>query len=164
MIWPFTNRLLENLAAETLSLEHAHAVADIHASTFSPAWTDGDFIALLNKRNVGGVVLREPISQGGRVAGFVLVRVVVDEAEILTIAVTPTWQNRGVGNRLMTMVLANLHAENIPSLFLEVDEANKNAVSLYSRLGFRQVATRENYYRRGSGDKSNALVLRKDVG
>ena len=96
--------------------------------------------------------------------GFALIRVTGEEAEILTIAVTPSWQNHGVGQRLMRTVLANLHADRVAKLFLEVDEGNKSAISLYKRVGFEQVAIRKNYYNLGEGNKSHALVMRRDVG
>jgi len=164
MMWPFRGRSLENLGSETLSSSHAQAMADIHADTFRPAWTDGEFANLLDNANVGGVALMEQATQGGAMLGFALVRVTAEEAEILTIAVTPKWQNQGVGQRLMYMVLANLHADRVSKLFLEVDEANKSAVALYKRVGFEQVAIRKNYYNLGEGKKSHALVMRRDVG
>lgn len=163
-MWPFWGRSLEDLGAVTLNRSHARAMADIHADTFRPAWTDGEFAELLDNANVGGVALMEQAQHGGAMLGFALVRIVDGEAEILTIAVTPKWQNHGVGQRLMRMVLANLHADRVSKLFLEVDENNKSAVALYKRVGFEQVAIRKNYYNLGEGKKSHALVMRRDVG
>lgn len=162
MVWPFWNRDIEQLGEETVSYEHAQALAEIHAMTFAHAWTDGDFLALLNNRNVSGLLLREPLSSGGKTVGFVLVRTAADEAEILTIAVHPKWQNYGVGRRLLNRIIERLHADKIASLFLEVDENNKSAITLYKRLHFEQVAIRENYYTKTGGRKTNALVMRRE--
>ncbi|MEM8539477.1 MAG: ribosomal protein S18-alanine N-acetyltransferase [Pseudomonadota bacterium] len=164
MMWPFRGRSLEDLSIETLTTSHAQAMADIHAATFKPAWTDGEFFDLLDNANVGGVALMEQATKGGAMLGFALVRVADEEAEILTIAVTPNWQNYGVGQRLMLAVLANLHADRVSKLFLEVGEDNKSAVALYKRVGFEQVAIRKNYYNLGEGKKSHALVMSRDVG
>ncbi|WP_051540682.1 ribosomal protein S18-alanine N-acetyltransferase [Ahrensia sp. 13_GOM-1096m] len=162
MAWPFTNRDVGRLGEESLNYEHAQALAEIHALTFPHAWTDGDFLALLNNRNVSGLLLREPLSDGGRNVGFVLVRTAADEAEILTVAVTPKWQNFGVGRRLLNRIIERLNADKIASLFLEVDENNKSAIALYKRLRFEQVAIRENYYTKAGGRKANALVMRRE--
>lgn len=164
MMWPFRARSIDDLGVEALGLSHAQAMADIHAATFKPAWTDGEFVDFLNNNNVGGVALIEQAAKGGAMLGFALVRVTDDEAEILTIAVKPSWQNHGIGQRLMHSVLANLHADRVARLFLEVDEANKSAIALYKRVGFEQVAIRKNYYNLGEGKKSHALVMRRDVG
>lgn len=163
MMWPFRARSVEDLGVETLTSAHAQAMADIHAATFKPAWTDGEFADFLDNANVAGVALVEQASRGGEMLGFALVRIAHQEAEILTIAVTPTWQNHGVGQRLMRIVLSKLHADRVSKVFLEVDEANKSAIALYNRMGFEQVAIRKNYYNLGNGNKSHALVMRRDV-
>lgn len=163
-MWPFRARSVEDLGVETLNSAHAQAMADIHAATFKPAWTDGEFADFLNNANVAGVGLVEQVAKGGEMQGFALVRIADEEAEILTIAVTPAWQNHGVGRRLMHIVLANLHADRVSKVFLEVDEDNKSAISLYKRVGFGQVAIRKNYYNLGEGKKSHALVMCCDVG
>jgi ribosomal-protein-alanine N-acetyltransferase len=76
--------------------------------------------------------------------------------------VHPKWQNYGVGRRLLNRIIERLHADKIASLFLEVDENNKSAITLYKRLHFEQVAIRENYYTKTGGRKTNALVMRRE--
>lgn len=164
MKWPFTRLGIEELATEVLTLEHSQAMADIHAKTFKPSWTDGDFQNFLSGKQTGGICMRLPHEHKGIMVGFALVRIVADEAEILTIAVDPAWQAKGVGRRLMDGVLANLHTDGVPSLFLEVDASNEAAIALYKRVGFEQVAVRENYYSCKDNQKAHALVMRRDVG
>lgn len=163
-MWPFRARSIDDLGVEVLNSSHAQAMADIHRVTFKPAWTDGEFADFLDHANVAGVALVEQATKGGEMLGFALVRMAETEAEILTIAVKPSWQNHGVGQRLMRIVLANLHADRVAEVFLEVDEDNKSAIALYKRVGFEQVAIRKNYYNLGEGKKSHALVMRRDVG
>lgn len=163
MIWPFSSATADELVAEALTADYAQVIAEIHARTFKPAWTDGEFIGLLQNDNTGGVLLRLPHDRGGIVVGFALIRMAVQEAEVLTIAVDPKWQNRGFGRRLLDIIIANLGVDGIKSLFLEVDEANASAVALYRRCGFEQVAIRKNYYSVDDDEKSNALVMRHDV-
>ncbi len=163
-MWPFRTRSIDDLGVVELNSSHARAMADIHAANFKPAWTDGEFVDFLDKANVRGMALVEQESKGGEMLGFALVRIADGEAEILTIAVTPSWQNHGVGQSLMRRVLAGLHADRVSEVFLEVDEGNKSAIALYKRVGFEQVAIRKNYYNLGEGKKSHALVMRRDVG
>lgn len=148
--------ILEPLTAQM----HAE-LAELHAQTFSRFWHEADFLSLLAQSNVFGFIAR-PVGKPKLATGFVLARLIVDEAEVLTISVDPTQQRRGVGRDLMEGVLRVLHRERAKTLFLEVDETNQAAQSLYRRLGFIEVGQRPNYYESETG-YSGALILRKDV-
>jgi ribosomal-protein-alanine N-acetyltransferase len=62
----------------------------------------------------------------------------------------------------MAAVLGELHGQRAEALFLEVDERNVAAISLYRRLGFREVGRRPAYYRTSQGP-GGALVMRRDL-
>ena len=95
-------------------------------------------------------------------AGFVLARLAAGEGEILTIAVARAHRRQGIGWRLMTSVLGELHGQRAEALFLEVDERNGPAVALYRRLGFREVGRRPGYYPTPEG-AGGALVMRREL-
>lgn len=137
--------------------------SNLHAGGFSRAWSDGEIQALLVQDTVFGFVARRP-GRRRRAGGFVLARLAADEAEILTIAVAPKHRRSGLGWRLMGAVLRRLRAEGVQSLFLEVDEGNDAAISLYGKLGFSKVAERAAYYDQQNGARTAALVMRLDLG
>jgi len=91
--------------------------------------------------------------------GFVLARVIVDEAEILTLAVAPAVQRQGLARRLMTAAATRAASQGAACLFLEVSAANAPARALYAACGFTQVGRRRAYY----DDGSDALILRRDL-
>src|SRR5690606_20570209 len=132
----------------------ADIVAAIHAECFSISWSADEFASLLSQETVFGFSASLP---GRRPDGFVLARHAAGEAEILTIAVHPTRQGRGIGRVLMDAVLRHLHAERTEALFLEVEENNRRALALYRRLGFSQVGQRPGYYSQFGG--AGALVM-----
>ena len=150
----------------------AAALSRLHALAFDApggGWGEGEFAALLGQSGVHGfrAVRPAPAALPGPLAafqtpaearGFVLVREVAGEAEVLTIAVHPAWQGRGVGRLLMDAALRELYARRAEALFLEVDEGNAPALALYRRLGFRQVGRRDAYY-----DGAAALTMRLDL-
>lgn len=144
-------------------LKHTHCatLSALHAQLFAQVWSEEDFESLLGQSNVFGF-LAVPVGKPNAGCGFVLARLVAGEAEILTIAVAPNAQRRGIGRDLMEGVLRKLHQERAESLFLEVDETNIAAQVLYKRLGFVQVGYRPSYYDSGSG-RSGALILRREV-
>ncbi len=94
--------------------------------------------------------------------GFIVARLVLDEAEILTIAVAPPAQRKGLGHALMDATLRHLHNARASMLFLEVDELNAPALALYRRLGFKQVGKRPGYYETAAG-RSTAFTMRRDL-
>jgi ribosomal-protein-alanine N-acetyltransferase len=98
---------------------------------------------------------------GSSLAGFILSRLVLDEAEILSIAVAPTQRGRGLARQLLDINLRRLAALGARSVFLEVEEGNVSARRLYHRAGFHDIARREAYYPASRG--SAALVLRRDL-
>lgn len=164
MKWSFLGWLRPlDVVVDPLQATHARNLADLHSVTFNWPWTDGEFLDMLAQPTVFGFVARELTWGKSRILGFVLARAVVGEAEILTIAVAPDWQGHGLGRRLMDAVLAHAHGERVESVFLEVDETNKPAISLYRKLGFFRVGGRPDYYSDREGRKSAALVMRRDL-
>lgn len=160
---PFDNLRQRSFVIEPLVREDAGQVARIHAETFRQPWSDDDFHALLVEENVFGFIAREEGNRKAQPGGFALARLVTDEAEILTIAVSPHWQRRGLGHALMDAILRHLHNARASMLFLEVDELNIPALALYRRLGFKQVGQRPGYYETADG-RSAALTMRRDLG
>ncbi|MER2604943.1 MAG: ribosomal protein S18-alanine N-acetyltransferase [Siculibacillus sp.] len=153
------------IAFEEAWAEDTETLAAIHAASFPSApWSTADLAALLREETVFGIVARRANVFGTRSAvGFVLARVVVDEAEILTIAVAPSHRRRGVGRALVEELCRRLYRDRVASLFLEVDAGNTAAVTLYRRLRFEKVGERRGYYAHGSVPGATALVMRADI-
>ncbi|QAY94986.1 ribosomal-protein-alanine acetyltransferase [Methylovirgula ligni] len=143
--------------------------ARIHAQSFPHPWSAEEFEALLAGRDViahwanPGASLGSFWQPGRTPVGFILSRRAADQAEILTLAVTPKARQKGVGAALLTTHLPTLAAAGVKSLFLEVEAGNTAAIRLYQNFGFRQVGERKAYYRTAGGSPATALVLRRDL-
>jgi [ribosomal protein S18]-alanine N-acetyltransferase len=94
--------------------------------------------------------------------GFAIVRTVLDEAELLLIAVAIDAQRLGVGTRLLNHVEALARAKGVRKLHVEVRHDN-SALSFYDCHGFIKVGERSNYYRRRDGQVGTALTLVKAI-
>lgn len=153
------------VAFEEAWAEDTETLAAIHAAAFpGAAWSSADLAALLREETVFGVVARRVSLFGSRAAvGFVLGRVVVDEAEILTVAVSGSHRRRGIARALMDEVFRRLYRDRTKAIFLEVDAGNAAALALYRRLGFAKVGERRGYYAHGSVPGATALVMRADI-
>jgi ribosomal-protein-alanine N-acetyltransferase len=151
-----------------IGTQAAQDCASIHADSFAHPWSGAELETLLAGRDV----IAEAAMVSGRcgtwlrrqpsLAGFVLSRLVSDEAEILTIAVAPKFRRSGIGAALLGAHLATLAAHGAKALFLEVGAGNHAALALYARFNFHQIGRREAYYRAVDGKTMAALTLRRD--
>lgn len=89
--------------------------------------------------------------------GFLLGRAVAGEAELLTIAVSPTAQCRGIGAGLMDMFIDAARQRHSEQAFLEVAANNPAAIHLYLKKEFVQTGQRPAYYRLPDGSAVAAL-------
>jgi ribosomal-protein-alanine N-acetyltransferase len=103
------------------------------------------------------------ISDGEQPLGFALVRGVLDEMEIILIAIDPDHRQRGLGGRLLDSVLAAARETGVASVFLEQASPNLAARHLYVSRGFAEVGRRRDYYHGRAGDVADALILRLDL-
>lgn len=78
-------------------------------------------------------------------------------AHLISIAVTPDQRKIGIGISLMDTLLGQLFEQGVEELWLEVKTGNKEAIGLYTKLGFVKVSVVPGYYSDGSG----ALRMRK---
>jgi ribosomal-protein-alanine N-acetyltransferase len=149
------------ITVDEVKLEEADVLADIHGQGFARTWSGDDFATLLAQpTNFALAVRREGMFGTRRIVGFVLVRVVVDEAEILSIAVRRATRGRGYGRMLMEEALRRLYRDRIATCFLEVNRSNTAAMRLYRSLGFVVAGERQRYYSEATAGDTSALVMR----
>jgi ribosomal-protein-alanine N-acetyltransferase len=125
-------------------------LAALHAEAFETPWDAAALSALLASPGVFAVEQPD---------GFILIRVVADEAEILTLAVRPVARRSGLGARLVEAAVVRAAALGAERMFLEVAEDNVAARALYARAGFHEAGRRRGYYSRNDGSREDALVL-----
>ncbi|MFK3889299.1 ribosomal protein S18-alanine N-acetyltransferase [Sphingomonas sp. NPDC079357] len=140
----------------------AEAVDRIMLAAFDPrygeAWTRSQCIGILAMPGVWLTLARVD----DVVVGFALVRAIMDEAELLLIAVDPPARRSGVGAALLRGVIAECEGRGVAKLHLEV-RANNPAVTLYSAHGFLPAGVRRNYYRGPGGQAFDAHTYARDL-
>jgi ribosomal-protein-alanine N-acetyltransferase len=141
------------------STRDAAAIAPLHAASFRRGWSEQEVEGLLTDRHV---IAHRAIT-GSTLSGFIMSRLVEDEAEILSVAVASRTRGRGLARNLLNLHLRRLAGMGCRTVFLEVDEHNKPAIRLYDRAGFHEISRRANYYPGATGKPATALVLRRDL-
>ena len=94
--------------------------------------------------------------------GFAMTRQVLDEEEILLIAVMPTFRGTGVGKKLLAEVINRARSRSVTRLFLEMRDGNP-AEHLYRRFDFEKIGHRKGYYRGAVGGPLDAITFAKDI-
>lgn len=139
----------------TMKQGDAAQLAQLEQMCFSDPWSENAFL----------YELKNPLSlwlvaeDAGRIAGYVGTQTVLDQSDMMNIAVHPDYRRQGIGEKLISQVIPMLNAKGSKSLFLEVRTSNAPAISLYEKMGFIQVGKRKGYYR---NPREDALILRKE--
>lgn len=128
--------------------EDAPAAAALERLCFSDPWGEGEFAGIgENRLDRGFAAWRD-----GRLTGYVILRLVAGEGEILRIAVDPSERRKGTGRRLTEAAKAAARVAETEKIFLEVRAGNEAAIALYRSCGFKEYGVRKGYYRSPSED------------
>ena len=139
---------------EILKMNESHvtAVAELEKQNFSEPWSENSVRGeLANQLSLWLVAV-----DGEKVVGYVGSQTVMQEADMMNIAVADSHRRRGIARRLVDELIGQLDAYQ---LTLEVRTSNAPAIALYETMGFSQVGLRKNYYRK---PREDALILRKE--
>ena len=124
-------------------------LANLHKKCFpKKPWSADDFRDL---KNSGCEII---MSENG----FIVYRIAVDEAEIITIGVNPEMRRQGIASAMIGIIEKTLLNQGIKKIFLEVATTNTPAQKLYENMGFKVVGLRPKYY-----DGVDAILMSKDV-
>lgn len=114
----------------------------IEKCTFPDPWSSGSIEETLKApgyRNTGAWI-------EGKLAGYLFCSYVLDETEIVKIAVAPKFQRRGIATALMNEFTEWCKASGIHRWMLDVRAGNDCAAALYRSFGFTEDGVRKNYY------------------
>ena len=131
---------------------HLKQVAELDAELFSRPWSADSWESELYNDTVSLVVAE---TQEGRVLGYGVLGVILDEGCLEKIAVRPDCQRRGIAQAILSSFL-RYGEEHLAYIGLEVRDDNTPAITLYEKNGFRAVGRRKNYY---SEVKRDAILM-----
>ena len=149
------------LQVDAAGLPDAPALAALAAACFTRPWSLAqwrDEIALAAPNAV--LVARGRVSDEAppSIHAFCAYRVLLDEMQVLDVAVRPSARRRGLARLLLRLALRAGARAGARLASIEVRESNQAALALYAGLGFSSVGRRRAYYRDPSED---ALLLER---
>lgn len=142
-----------------MGIESCSLLSNIHKLCFDKmpekTWKSKDFEELFSIDGTISYVM----SKAGEPVGFILIRKIIDEAEIITFCILPKYCNNGYATLLLEWVIRKLQMHSIKRLFLEVRNNNLAAMKLYKKCSFEIIGQRNGYYKNRHNDKIDALVM-----
>ena len=92
-----------------------------------------------------------------KIVGFAGIKIVLDEADLMNIAVRKDYRRQGIATLLLNHILTICKEKCIKTIHLEVNEENFSAISLYQKFGFEECGRRKQYY----DNKYDAILMKK---
>lgn len=131
-------------------------VAELEKQCFSNPWSLQAFKDSFKRKDMIFLALTE----GTEIVGYCGMMCVLDEGQIVNVAVAPDYRRQGHGTELVTDLIGIGVDRGISVYSLEVRESNKGALALYSSCGFIPSGRRKGYY---SNPKEDAILMELDL-
>ncbi|MBR9788108.1 MAG: ribosomal protein S18-alanine N-acetyltransferase [Vibrionaceae bacterium] len=134
---------------------HLDQVWQIEQQAHSHPWAES-LVRDLSSRGACHHVMLE----GDSVLGYFYAQNIVGEVTLLNIAVDPSKQGKGYGQKLLDAFLHHCEQVKAESAWLEVRESNHAAIHIYEQSGFNELDRRYNYYPAKTGNgKEDAIIM-----
>ncbi len=145
--------MLENLKEKIAIVNDLPRIIEVEKDLHISPWTLKNFRDALSAKNLFKIFTID-----SKLVGYYVALFATDECQLLNVSVHKNFQNKGVGNQLMTSLKKNCVQSNISSIFLEVRASNKKAMNLYQKNGFNEIGIRNNYYKTHAGWEDAILM------
>lgn len=136
-----------------MTIHDVNEVYEIEKQSFTLAWTKEAFEQEMLKNEFAYYVLAE--TQEG-VVGYCGMWLVMDEAHITNIAISPKERGKKFGEALMREAIETAKAQGAKLMTLEARVSNIAALNLYKKLGFKNGGIRKGYY---TDNQEDAIVM-----
>lgn len=141
-------------------MDHADlpSVLKIESLNYEFPWSEGVFKDCLRAVNYVNWVCEAPDDV---IVGYCILSVMAGESHIMNISVSPEFQRQGAARKMIEHAIeySRPRAEKI---FLEVRPSNVGAISLYQKVGFREIGVRRGYYPAKDG-REDAIMFALDL-
>ena len=142
------------MTIESMTVDDISQVAEIERQIFSIPWSEKAFRNSMESDNTIYIVAKE----NNNVAGYAGMYLSFEEGNITNVAVNPLSRRKGIGEKIVRVILNRAYEKGVRDVFLEVRETNSVAIALYEKIGFKEEGIRKNFYDK---PRENALIMWK---
>jgi ribosomal-protein-alanine N-acetyltransferase len=143
-----------DIKIEPMELDSIEKVLEISQLSFPIPWSRKSFEQELSNVFANYFVAKS----NNEVIGYGGMWIIIDEGHITNIAVHPKYRNQGVGDKILSKMIATCNEKKVIAMTLEVRLSNIAAQKLYSKYGFMSEGIRKKYYEDNGED---AIIMWK---
>ena len=143
---------LISISFKKATSQDVDAILAIEERVFSTPWSQKKLLDSFSNPNTHVQL----ILHNEQITGYLITLDSLDFSDILTLAITPEFQQQGLGCKLLDDLQQRLKPCNIHTILLEVRVSNVAAICFYQKYGFELIDTREKYY----SNLEDAKILR----
>ena len=143
------------LAITRAKPEHIKRVVEIAKASFPDPWSEESFLSELTAD--GAFYVAE---NSGSLDGYIIIRNLGEEYEILDVAVDPAARREGIGEAMLATAVNFAFEGWGKKVWLEVRESNEAALGLYKKYKFKEVGRRKGYY---SNPAEDAILMERQL-
>ncbi len=160
--------LLSEIQDDLLKNQLIEKAAMIESSCFKDPWPEPALKELLEDTGRYDAVFavegcQNDVACQTEVSGYAIYTYVLDECELLRIAVLPDFRRSGYASLMMKKLKEAWRVLLLENIFLEVRYGNSEARGLYEKNGFKEIALRKKYYNDGEDAVIYQLAEREEI-
>ena len=137
-----------------MTLDDLNNIKNNLISDFDDFWNYSILKSELENSNSYYIVVKD----NSNIVGFAGIKLVIPDCDIMNIVVKKDFRNQGLGSLLLKNLINLAKSLGVRNIFLEVDEKNSPAISLYNKYGFKTISKRKNYYK-----ENDAIIMNKEI-
>lgn len=141
-------------------MEDIPQVVAIEKVSFPTPWSPYAFACELQDNDFAYYLVLTPVDEPSTVVGYGGMWIIIDEAHITNIAISPAYRGKALGEFLMNGMIGLARKKRIMRMTLEVRVSNHTAKRLYDRMGFMSAGIRPGYYMDTNED---AIIMWKEL-
>lgn len=149
-------RQKENISLDRLGIVNINIIRKIQKDCDETIWSKESLIHLFREGSGLGFILFNELLP----AGYIMLRSLSREAEVLSFGVIPLFRRKGFGMILLQEAEQFIISNKKSQLMLEVSINNLTAISFYRSAGFKEIKILKNYYKTDKG-RQDGLLLSK---
>lgn len=144
-----------NIKIATMTFEDIISIEENFSENFDKFWSIDILKSDFENENSKYIVAKID----NEIVGFAGIKIILDEADIMNIAVRIDKRKLGIGSVLLEKLIELVVDSNCTSITLEVNENNLPAIHLYEKFNFEKTGLRKKYY----NNTDNAIIMKKTL-
>lgn len=134
--------MILNLSISNFNTNQIKDILSIEQQSQYSSWTEKMFLYEIGNK----FSFFKTINNDNKIIGYIIYRIIFDEAEILNIVIDKNFRGLKIGKTLIDFAIEDIKKKNCKVIFLEVHQNNIIAQKLYEQTGFKRYGIRQKYY------------------